>query len=118
MKLYADGAGWNGKTSGFAVVNENNDLIIKKVFREENTNNEMEYAAVLYALEFASSPGDEILTDSQLVVGQVTKDWKVKAQHLLPFVLKAKKLVAEKKIKLTWVPREENLAGIFLESIK
>jgi len=74
----------------------------------------MEYSALIYALENCKE-GDEIYTDSQLIVGQVMKGWKVKARHLLPFVLKAKELIKEKNVKITWIPRNQNYAGNLLE---
>jgi len=113
MKIWVDGSGWNGKESKFAVAYEDGNC--KKVrLPEEKTNNEMEYIALIEALE-SCSEGDEIFTDSQLVVGQVTKGWKVTKEHLFPLVMKAKKLVQEKKVKITWIPRKENYAGSLLE---
>jgi ribonuclease HI len=111
MKIYVDGSGWNGRKSEYCVVS---DKVIRKELHEKKTNNEMEYAALLEALSIAKE-GDTILTDSQLVHGQVCKGWKVNYEHLMPLVAKAKVLVAEKKIALEWIPREENKAGHILE---
>ncbi|MFH1182018.1 MAG: RNase H family protein [Candidatus Woesearchaeota archaeon] len=112
MKIYVDGSGWNGRKSEYCVVA--GEKIIRKQLAEKKTNNEMEYAALLEAFAIAKK-GDIILTDSQLVHGQVCKGWKVNYEHLKPLVAKAKKLLAEKKLVLEWIPREENKAGQILE---
>ncbi|RLJ08630.1 MAG: hypothetical protein DRP12_00250 [Candidatus Aenigmatarchaeota archaeon] len=114
MKIWIDGSGWNGRESKWIVVFEDG-TIRRGSIPEERTNNQMEYEALINALKLAD-PGDEILTDSQLLVGHLKRGWRVKTQHLLPLFLKAKKLIEEKNIKLTWVPRRENLAGNLLES--
>ena len=80
------------------------------------TNNEAEYKALLKALEVAKE-NDEILTDSQLLVGQLTKNYKVKAENLIPLYKQAKEMMGRKRVKLTWIPREQNLAGKILEKI-
>jgi ribonuclease HI len=112
MKIFVDGSGWNGRKSEYCVVME--DRIIRKELAEKKTNNEMEYAALLEAFSL-SKEGDTVLTDSQLVQGQVCKEWKVNYEHLKPLVAKAKKLLAEKRLVLEWIPREENRAGQILE---
>jgi ribonuclease HI len=114
MKIYLDGSGFNGKTSGYAVVFEDGRPPIVRILHEKKTNNEMEYAALLEAILHAS-PKDHLYTDSQLLVGQVTLQWKVKAAHLKPLVQKAKKMVFEKNVSLSWVPRALNQAGKLFE---
>jgi ribonuclease HI len=59
------------------------------------TNNEAEYRAVLLGIDLARELGAddvELIGDSQLIVRQVTGDYKVKQEHLRPLreqVLKA-----------------------------
>lgn len=112
MKIYVDGSGWNGRKSEYCVVI--GDRIIRKELPEKKTNNEMEYAALLEAFSLAKE-SDTILTDSQLVQGQVCKGWKINYEHLKPLAARAKQILAEKKLVLEWIPREENLAGQILE---
>jgi ribonuclease HI len=112
MRIWIDGAGWNGKISKYAIVSRAGKTV--RTVKEKKTNNEMEYHALLKALETCKK-GDEILTDSQLVVGQTTKGWKIKKEHLRPLVEKAKKLIAKKNVRILWVPRSENSAGKLLE---
>lgn len=116
MKVYIDGSGWNGRRSGYAIRYEESPIPSQIVvhLEEEFTNNEMEYVALFNAL-LTAKEGDEILTDSQLLVGHITKDWRVNAPHLKTFVKLCKAMVKKNNIKLTWITRNENLAGKLLE---
>jgi len=69
-------------------------------FGEGVTNNEAEYRALIGALShiadaFLAVAGDLkqikliVRTDSSLVIGQLSKEWKVKASNLLPLVIQA-----------------------------
>ena len=113
MKIWIDGSGWNGRESKFAVVFEDG-RVVQETTKEKKTNNVMEYESLIKALE-SCKEGDEIFTDSQLLVGHVLGGWKVRKKHLLPYVEKAQALVKEKKVKLIWIPREENKAGKLFE---
>ena len=114
MKWWIDGAGWNGSLSCYAIVNEQKDYLME-VVAKEFTNNAMEYQGMIKALELASE-GDQIFSDSKLVVNQVNGIWKVKEKSLIPYWGKAKELKKRKCITLTWVPREKNKAGRLIES--
>jgi ribonuclease HI len=46
-----------------------------------STNNEAEYQALIEALK-SCNEGDIINTDSELLVGHLNKNWKVKAENL------------------------------------
>jgi len=109
MRWYCDGSGWNGQSSGFAVVPEKGMAIVEEQ-KKELTNNQMEYAAVIRALAFCNI-GDEILTDSLLVVNQVNGKWRVKESHLKPLCAAAQHHLKDKSATLKWIPREENKAG-------
>lgn len=111
---YTDGSGWNGKISEYAVTDHNGKIIVKKTLLKEYTSNEMEYDAVIYALQIAKD-GDTIYSDSQLVVNQINKKWKLKAKNLFARFNYAKELYEKKNVKLIWLPREENLAGKIFE---
>ena len=113
MRWYIDGSGWNMKESKACVVSEDGKKLKIKL-KEAKTSNEMEYEALMQALSIASKD-DIILTDSQLVVGQVIKNWRVNKCHLKHYVREAKKLVRDIGVTLIWIPREENLAGQVLE---
>jgi ribonuclease HI len=83
------------------------------------TNNEAEYRTLIAAMKdlvgriqcAGKSPSDYSLlvhTDSQLVVGQLTQGWQVKAANLRPLVDEARSLVqAFGRCDLVKVPRDE-----------
>jgi ribonuclease HI len=83
------------------------------------TNNEAEYRTVVAALKDLtgriqkagrSPAGYSVLvyTDSQLIVGQVTQGWQVKAANLRPLIDEARALLkAFGKADLVKVPRDE-----------
>jgi ribonuclease HI len=83
------------------------------------TNNEAEYRTLIAALKdlagriqrAGKSPSGYSLlvhTDSQLMVGQLTQDWKIKASNLRPLVDEAVALIhAFGRCDLVKVPREE-----------
>jgi len=109
MKIYIDGSGWNGKESKLCIAKEDG-AVVRKVFKEKRTNNEMEYEALLLALQLAEK-GDRIYTDSQLILGHLCYGWRIKARHLFPLIMRAKKLKEEKKVRIYWIPRKKNVAG-------
>ncbi len=113
MKIYCDGSGWNGRTSAYLVMTDTG-VRKHKVFDTNFTNNEMEWTAMIEALELASQ-GDTIYADSQLVVNQLTGSWKVKEDRLIPYAEEGMALLREKRVKVIWIPREQNLAGRALE---
>lgn len=113
MKIWIDGSGWNGRESKYAIAFEDGNSIVKR-FKEKKTNNEMEYEALLRALDYAKD-GDTILTDSSLVVNQMSGKWKIKKQHIFRLVMRSKAKIGNKKISIEWTPRDKNLAGALLE---
>jgi ribonuclease HI len=114
-KIYTDGAGsmFQGQKAVIAVVFEGSKEILEEIDNPV-TNNESEYLAMLKALNLCSV-GDELFTDSQLVVGQLTKGWNVNAENLRHFVEEGKNLIALRRCSVTWVPRDKNLAGKLIE---
>ena len=103
----------------------------KEKILNSTTNNIAEYEALLLALEelkmevsyLTLTESNKVLditiyTDSKLIEGHINKNWKVNTN--LELVNKAKYLVKEinknHNIKIEWVPRDKNEAGILLES--
>jgi DNA polymerase-1 len=80
--------------------------------REWDTNNVAEYQGLIAGLEKALELGHRrvhVRLDSDLVVGQVCGDWRVKAEHLRPLNARARELAARfEAIALEWIPREQN----------
>ena len=76
------------------------------------TNNVAEYMAIIDGLRLALNermPYAQFIihTDSALVVGQVTKGWKVRVDHLKPLVKKAQALAKETGATIVKEPREK-----------
>ena len=113
LTIYCDGSGFNGKTAAYCTFKEGEDPIIVRL-ESNTTSNEAEYLAVIAALEKCEH-GERIITDSQLVVQQVTGRWRVKALNLRNYHKQASKLVNDKKADLRWTSRDTNLAGAALE---
>ncbi|OLD11703.1 MAG: hypothetical protein AUI50_02170 [Crenarchaeota archaeon 13_1_40CM_2_52_14] len=92
----------------------------------DRTNNEAEYYALLKALELiaekvegkvpGSIGGALVRSDSKLVVNQVNGEWRVEDERLLELSSQARAVIEKLgSIRLEWVPREENYAGLWLE---
>ncbi len=96
----------------------------------DRTNNEAEYYALLKALaliadkrmdktvgKVAASAGEALIcSDSKLVVSQVSGEWQVEDPKLIELCSKARDSIRRLgSVRLEWVPREENLAGLWLE---
>ena len=82
----------------------------------ENTNNVAEYRAVLFGL-YEHPEATEVCSDSQLVIKQLSGEYKIKQERLR--TLWDKVMVRARKtghgVKFTWVPRNENKAGKVLK---
>lgn len=85
-----------------------------EIIETEGTCNENKYRAMIHALEQAND-GDTIYSDSQLIVNQITRNWKVKAINLYALNGKAMDIYKSKNIKVEWVSRDFNKAGWILE---
>lgn len=118
--LYTDGFTLGKNPSnlggGFVLVNEHGIEVGRQTFYKKGyTNNEGELMGVLFATELIE-PGGEIYTDSMNTVHWVT-NCRCKARpDLKPAAQTAKINILEKKLKLIWLPREHNLAGLLLEN--
>ncbi len=78
----------------------------------ETTNNQAEYQGLVAALEEAKRLGAKIVDcylDSELVVKQMRREYKVKDKALQTQFLKAWNLMVEfQKVTFTHIPREQN----------
>uniref|UniRef100_A0A2N9FIS9 Uncharacterized protein n=1 Tax=Fagus sylvatica TaxID=28930 RepID=A0A2N9FIS9_FAGSY len=76
------------------------------------TNNEAEYEALLTGLEMAKALGAtelDVLSDSQLVVGQVNGDYEAKEGRMQRYLHQARHQINQfRKVKLSRIPREQN----------
>ncbi|MEA1962766.1 MAG: ribonuclease HI family protein [Patescibacteria group bacterium] len=131
IKIYTDGgARGNPGPAGIGVVVYGiNDNIIdtKSEYIGEATNNQAEYKAVIAALELISKyEVDEInfFLDSELVVKQLNREYKVRNNGLAPLFVKVyNNILKYKKVTFTHVRREFNkeadkLANIAMDNAK
>ena len=116
MKLITDGSSTIGVKSAYCVTDETGKVLsVEESYApDDKTNNEEEYRGVIKALSFCN-PGDVVCSDSLLVVNQINGRYKVKVEHLKPLCQRAKELLKEKGVIVTWIRREENLAGKIFE---
>lgn len=81
---------------------------------KETSNNVAEYSgflAILTTLKGMKAEQEEIhiYGDSNLVIQQMSGRWKIRQGYYVPLALIARKLVVKfPKLKLQWIPREEN----------
>ena len=87
-------------------------LIEEGLYLGKETNNRAEYFGLLFGLEDAlllKADSVEVRSDSQLLVRQMTGEYRVKNTDLKPIYLRAKRLSQSiANFKITHVPREEN----------
>jgi len=114
--IYTDGASRNnpGESSiGVVIKNDQNEIIeTLSEYVGIGSNNKAEYIALIRALESAGKFNPQavhLYLDSQLVVRQVTGEYKVKDAGLIPLHRQAKALYSRYEQKsITHIPRAEN----------
>jgi ribonuclease HI len=133
MKLYFDGSRTNNGSGFGFVIKRHDDVILEGYDKIPSpngcpaTSNVAEYAGLLTGIFRATElllPKEplEIIGDSQLIIRQVSGEYKVRAIHLIPFSDLAKKRVEALRneghdVELTWVRRELNKHADKLASI-
>lgn len=116
LSIYTDGAsrGNPGPASiGVVIKNDQNEVIeTVSEFLGTATNNKAEYTALIRALETAQKfrpLSVDFYMDSQLVVRQITGQYKVKDAGLIPLHKLAKALYRQyTNATISHIPREEN----------
>jgi ribonuclease HI len=114
LKIYSDGgARGNPGPAAIGVLicdEKGNELQDHKETIGDTTNNVAEYTAVIVGLEMAKKLGAqeiEYFADSELVVKQISGQYRVKTPHILTLYQKVKLQMAQfKKVTFTHVPRE------------
>ncbi len=90
--------------------------IAAEPFSKDATNNVAEYTALAKALEWLIANGlnnsgrVEVKSDSQLVVKQLSGEYKIKSQRIIPLYRQVLLLQSRfpDGVEIRWVPREEN----------
>ena len=116
ISIYVDGAG--GTNSGYGYyVKETGESFYEK--KPDITNNQAEYLAIISALKKFANADDEvtIFSDSKNTVSQLNHDFAINSEPLKELAREAWPLIAKfSKLKIVWIPRNENLAGKMLGS--
>lgn len=86
-------------------------LKISEPIEEETTNNRAEWLSAIRAVEESLKivkdvDSIEIFSDSQLMVRQIKGYYKIKDHYLGKLSLRLKKAVGNRKVNITWVPRQ------------
>jgi len=115
IEIYIDGASkGNPGPSGIGVIICQEGRVIKNVssYIGQVTNNTAEYIALIYALKaglILRAESLKIKSDSQLLVRQINRVYKVKNPRILPLYNKAKYLLkAFKEVEVSYISRENN----------
>ncbi len=114
--IHSDGGarGNPGPAAIGAVIADESGKVLATVSRYigETTSNQAEYQAVIAGLEEALKLGAEqvsCILDSELVVKQLNREYKVKNKELAPQFVKVHNLTLQfKKVTFSHVRREEN----------
>ena len=117
VKIYTDGASRNnpGQSGiGIVIMDGNNKIVAQKAeYIGIATNNVAEYKAVISGLELAKNIGAKevsLFADSQLLVRQLTGEYRVKNEGLQPLYRSVKALINEFSVfNAEHIPRTENL---------
>ena len=114
--IFSDGGarGNPGPAGIGAVLYDENKKIVAEIsqYLGETTNNQAEYKALIAALKEAKRLKAEELAcylDSELVVKQLNREYKIKNKDLAPLFLEVYNLsLSFKKISFIHIPREKN----------
>lgn len=118
IKLYVDGG-----TRGMVIClydQQRHKYIIKRR-KGATTNNDLEYLAIIYGIEYARKfyPRDSIIiySDSKLAVNQINGIYRVNGDNLIALHKKTMRKLTP-RVDIVWVRRNFNFAGIHLESLR
>jgi len=131
LKIFSDGGSrGNPGIAGIGVIAyDENNLVVFQIseYIGITTNNQAEYRACLAGIEKAKSLGAqeiEFCLDSELVVKQLNREYKVKNKDLAPIFLKIYNLTQSfKSVKFRHIRREFNkeadrLANLAMDNLK
>lgn len=115
LNVFTDGAsrGNPGKAGiGIAIYRDKELISQIHEYVGMRTNNEAEYLALIKALQKIKELNEtnaNIFSDSEFLVKQMKKEYKVKAEKIIPLNQTAVNLLTGLEVKFHWVPREDNL---------
>jgi len=121
IEIYVDGASrGNPGPSGIGIFirdKDGKDIIRRGEFLGEMTSNVAEYQALIQGLKHliklnphdASKLSVKVFSDSILLINQLTGNYRIKSQNLIPLAIQARRLVKRfKAVEFTVVERRDN----------
>jgi ribonuclease HI len=114
MKIWCDGSAWSEKKkcSGCSIYKENGGRLVLHL--DYNiTNNEAEHLAFMLAT-IMSHDGDEIITDSEIVIRHIKAMSKTNYVHLRKYINFSSRAITEKNLKVSQCKSKENKAHKFI----
>lgn len=108
------GNGNFGHQKTIIVVTDAKGKVLIEDWVGDKTNNEGELIGITRAARLAK-PESTIYSDSKLAVNWITLKSTTKIERLKPTIYDAVFAVQARKINLVWIPREQNLAGHYIE---
>ena len=116
FSVYVDGSG--GEKSGYGFfIKETGESFYEE--KSRITNNQAEYLAIIQALKKFQNSSEEItiFSDSKNTVNQLNHEFAINNEQLRILAQESWLLIPKiSKLKIKWIPREENLAGKMLGS--
>ena len=116
LNIFVDGSG--GTNSGFGYfVKETGESFYEK--KSGITNNQAEYMAIISVLKkFSGITGEVVIySDSKNTVSQLNHEYAINNDQLRSLARETWDLMAKlSNLKITWIPRNQNLAGKMLGS--
>ena len=118
LEIYCDGGSRGNPgpaASAFVVIKDGKELHEESIFLGTTTNNIAEYRAVILALEWLKKNDDKVIVDffldSQLVVRQLSGQYKVRSEKLIGYHDKIKSLEKslQANINYSFVYRNKNV---------
>ena len=116
LSIYVDGSG--GENSGYGYfIKETGESFYEK--RQGITNNQAEYLGIIFALKKFAQSNEEIIiySDSKNTVSQINHEFAINSEPLRELAREAWSILGKiPNLKITWIPRTQNLAGKMLGS--
>lgn len=122
LTIYSDGGARGNPgpaAAGFVIYEKEKELWAEGKFLGQNiTNNQAEYRSLILSLEKAKELGAEeisVFLDSELIVRQLKREYKVKDSTLAVFFSRVEGLLSGfKSFSIGYVPRDQNKRADFL----
>jgi|TARA_R100000951_G_scaffold116421_1_gene128145 ribonuclease HI len=117
-RIFVDG-GTRGMVIALSDPQKNRNIMKRR--RGATTNNDLEYLAIIFGIEYINKKYPKIpvtlYSDSRLAVKQINGEYRINGGNLLKLNNQVQNKLT-RYITITWIRRSVNLAGIYLEKKK